>query len=135
VPRCCRKPRRAAGFSLLEVLAALVVAGLALAAAAGALGTGMRGHRTAADVDAAIAFAEDLLAASGVADELRPGASGGTFAGRFTWHRDIAPYADPAQGRLPEHAGPGLYRVAVTVAWQDGTASRRIALSTLRLAP
>ncbi len=136
MPRCCHRAGAAAGFSLIEVLAALVVAGLALAAAAGTLGTGLRGHATAADVDAALAFAEDLLATTGIADELRPGGSGGSFAGRFAWHRDISLYTDPAEGRLPERdSGLRLYRIAVTVAWEDGTARRRIALSTLRLAP
>jgi prepilin-type N-terminal cleavage/methylation domain-containing protein len=126
----------APGFSLIEVLVALTIVGLGLTAAAGMLGVGMRGHDTARDVAAASAFAEDLIAQTGVTDRLQAGETHGSFAGRFEWARSIAPYTDRPSATdrvLNGDAAPPLYRVTVAVAWEDGRRRQRITLSTLRL--
>ena len=136
---CCRDSGRgAAGFSLIEVLVALAIVGLGLAAAAGMLGTGLQGHSAARDVAAARAFAEDLIAQTGITGKLAPGATHGNFAGRFAWERTVAPFTDPAADAdrfLKTRTAPPLYRITVEVTWEDGRRRREIALSTLQLGP
>jgi general secretion pathway protein I len=122
---------RAAGFTLIEVLVALAIVGLALAAIAGVFSQGLIGHETASDAEAALALAEERLALAG--STLQPGASSGTFAGRFAWKTTVSPYAEGDKTADPPNALPRLYSVAVSVAWQDGHHSRQVALSTLRL--
>lgn len=136
-PRARRGEHRQAGFSLIEVLVALAIVGLALGAAAATLGIGLSGHEAARDTATAIAIAEEHLAEAGVTAALRPERRDGVFAGRFAWRLSIAPYDDPAAHKAAAAFDPRdalrLYRVAVTVAWRDGRRQRQVALSTLRL--
>jgi general secretion pathway protein I len=122
--------RRASGFSLVEVLFALAVAGLALGATASAFRNGLMGHAAAGDVDTALALAQEKLAGAGISEKLQPGETRGAF-GRFRWQLDIAPYRDPDGDAA---AAPlRLYRVEAAVTWRDGGRERHFALSTLRL--
>lgn len=123
-------PERAAGFSLVEVLFALAIAGLMLGATAAVFRNGLLGHENAGAAAAAMALAEQELAAAGVTAALKPGASEGAF-GRFRWRLTVADYADP------EAPPPTLrlYRVAAKVEWSDGRRQRQLSLATLRLGP
>jgi prepilin-type N-terminal cleavage/methylation domain-containing protein len=134
-PFCGREPRRTAGgFTLLEVLVALVITGLALAAAGGVFRTGLLGHEVAAGSDMALAVAEEKIASVGIAEPLRPGRSAGLFANRFQWQVSVEPYLDqPSAGFARPVAELQLYRIAVSVAWRDGHRQRALALDTLRL--
>jgi len=109
VPSCGRnRPRSAGGFSLIEVLVALVITGLALT--------------------------EEKIAAAGVTEPLRTGRSGGLFATRFQWQLSVEPYRDESSAGFDRPLVElQLYRVAVTVAWRDGHRQRALALDTLRL--
>jgi len=123
---------RAAGFTLIEVLVALAIVGLALGAIAGVFGNGLAGHETAADAENALALAEERLALAGTTP--RPGSSSGDFAGRFVWGTTVSPYEDEgAKAGDTTATRPTLYRVAVSVAWHDGHRRREVSLSTLRL--
>ena len=125
--------RRSAGFTLVEVLVALAIVGLALGAVAATFGNSLTAHETAADAEAALAVAEEQLALAAASP--RPGITRGTFAGRFAWQTNIAPYDDGDKAADPTHLLPVLYRVGVSVAWRDGRRGREVALSTLRLGP
>jgi len=122
----------AAGFTLIEVLVALAVVGLALGAIAGVFSNGLLGHETASGAETALALAEGQLALA--ATSPRPGATNGTYEGRFAWQTTVAPFKDTADKDLPSPASlPSLYRIAVSVSWRDGYRSRQVSLSTLRL--
>ena len=126
-----------AGFTLIEVLIALAIVGLALAAAVGTLGNGVSGHAAARDIDTALALAEGKIAQAGITEPLLPSRGEGEFAGRFAWRRIITPYDDEAAGGhfAKLQSALRLYRVEVTVAWYNGHRPRRLALATLRLGP
>jgi general secretion pathway protein I len=128
-------PDRSAGFTLIEVLVALAIVGLALAAVAGVFSNGLVGHETAAGAEEALALAEERLASAGATASLRPGTAKGVFAGRYAWQTTVAPYDEGADIKQlePVKGVPSLYRVAVSVAWQDGRRSRQLSLTTLRL--
>jgi general secretion pathway protein I len=129
------KASRTAGFTLIEVLVALAIVGLALAAVASVFSTGLVGHETAADAEAALSVAEERLALAGAPASLHPGTDKGSFADRFAWQTVIAPYddgGDAKQFAQPKNL-PHLYRITVGVAWHDGHRNRQLSLTTLRL--
>jgi general secretion pathway protein I len=118
------------GFSLIEVLFALALIGLALGTAATLLGNGLLAARTSGDVATALALAEEKLAAAGVSEPLQPGASNGVF-GRFNWSVTIAPYDD---GDI-DPPRVQLYRIETRIGWRDGFQRRQFALATVRIGP
>lgn len=134
MPASSARRRRAAGFSLIEVLIALAIVGLGLAAAAGTFGVGLSGHEASRDAAIALSLAEGKLAEAGVAGTLREGNSEGSFADRFDWQVSVMPYADPGEDQFGlVDKTMKLYRIGVSVAWQDGHRERRLALDTVRL--
>ena len=120
-----------AGFTLIEVLVALAIVGMALGAIAAVFSTALLGHQTADSAEQALAVAEEQLALAAAVP--RPGKTGGTFAGRFAWRTSVEPYADGKENADIPTSLPPLYRIDVTVAWHDGRRGREVALSTLRL--
>jgi general secretion pathway protein I len=125
-------PNQADGFSLVEILVALAIVGLTLGTAAAVFRSGIVGHVASADVDTAVAVAEETIASAGVTAALREGDTHGLFADRFAWRLSVRPYEDGAQ---PPPDRFKLYRLEVEVSWRDGLRQRRIELATMRLAP
>jgi general secretion pathway protein I len=125
----------AAGFTLIEVLVALAVVGMAMAAMAGVFSNGLLGHETAAGAEEALAVAEERLALAAAGPAFAPGIAKGTFADRFAWQTTVAPYAEDGDAGKFAAAKDALrlYRIAVSVAWRDGRRGRQLSLSTLRL--
>lgn len=120
------------GFTLIEVLVALAIVGLALGAIAGVFGQGLTAHETASGAETALAVAEEQLALATATP--RPGGANGVFANRFAWQTNVAPYQDTADKTADAPSAlPPLYRIAVSVAWHDGRHTHEVSLSTLRL--
>jgi general secretion pathway protein I len=118
------------GFTLLEVLVALVVLATTVVAALQLFGGGLRLARTAGDhADAA------LLASAKLAD-LEPGplTEGETVGadGPFRWTRRVTlqPALIPVEPENPGWVGLRLARVNVEVRWGQ---NRRFELATLRV--
>ena len=125
----------AAGFTLIEVLVALAIVGLAMTAIANVFGNGAVGQETASDTQTALALGEERLTLASAAAVLRPGTDKGTFDGRFTWRTTVTRYVDDGDPKQATQPAPtlSLYRVAVDIVWRDGHRSREFALWTLRL--
>jgi general secretion pathway protein I len=128
-----KSARSEGGFTLLEVLIALAIIGLALGAVASVFGVGLTAHETTSAAETALAVAEEQLTLAAATP--RPGAANGVFANRFAWQTTVAPYSDPETKAAPGAPSvlPPLYRIAVSVAWHDGRRAREVSLSTLRL--
>jgi general secretion pathway protein I len=124
--------KRQAGFTLIEVLVALAIIGMALGALAEVFSVGLTGHETTSEAESALAVAEEQLALATAS--LHPGAANGVFANRYAWQTTVALYQDSGSKKIdaaPEL--PPLYQVAVSVAWHDGRRTREVSLSSLRL--
>lgn len=123
---------RRAGFTLIEVVVAVTIMAVALAALLQAFGTGLRGARAVADRSHLVAAAQARLAEVGAGIPLAPGHfEGETKTG--TWTVEVAPdtNAAPPPGGL-RRPDLRLYAVRVTVTAPGGARER---LTTLRLGP
>ena len=117
------------GMTLLEVLVALAILALGLAALFNSVSLGTRTASTADQERAATAAAQSLLAELGRSRPITDGISDGAFPTGQSWRLDIEPLETP--GAAP----PVLqgHKVVLIVSWPEEGRSRSIALSTLRL--
>ena len=122
----------AAGFTLLEVLVALAIAGLALVVLFRTGGDGLVAVDTAARYDEAVQRAQSHLAALGRDVALLEGETEGDDGGGYRWRLRIAPVASWQSG-VPDAAST-LFDVEVAIAWPRYRGQRSVVLNTRRLA-
>jgi general secretion pathway protein I len=126
------------GFTLLEVMIALVIAGLALGAVFRAAGESGRATLAAARYEEAISRARSHL--DGVTANLVPGEQDGDDGGGYHW-RVAVRVADStgkrdSGGRLITNADAlvvTLYAVTVWITWHEAATSRSVRLDSERL--
>ncbi len=123
------------GFSLLEVLVAFSVLALAVGVLLRVFGGSVKLAGVADDYTQATILAESLLAGAGVEEPLKPGQSEGSFADRFHWTLNVAPYQPESIGTVLDQLPVQPYQVQINVAWGDADEARSISLTTLRLLP
>lgn len=124
--------RREAGFTLLEVLVAFIIAALALAALTQGAASGLHSVRVSGHVQEAVSRARSRLAAIGHGVTLQPGDQEGDDGGGFRWRSRITP-AVAAQRGEPNEPRPVLYEISMTIEWRMDGGVRQVALSTQRL--
>jgi len=124
---------RRRGFTLLEILVALVILGLSLGIYLQIFSAGIGSTRAAQSLSTAVMLAESKLAALGAEEPLAAGESQGRFDDRFRWRAIVAPFS--AEGDPQRDAGRRveLYAVQVIVSWQGLLGERSYALSSLKL--
>ena len=117
------------GFTLLEVLVAMVILSLAVVTMIQLSSQGLRLVKLSGDHQEATRLADRIARATEIKDE---GVDGGK-EGPFTWERRIA--LVPLPKELAAETGPpstptiALYRLSIAVRWGSG---RSVELSTLR---
>jgi general secretion pathway protein I len=128
------KPRRATqqGFSLLEVIAALLLLGIAFAALMQVAGSGVRLTQKAAERSEAAMWARSLLDSAFVLEPIRTGNSSGRFDRQFRWQLQVTPWSPTGR---PTAATPLLlYKLDLDVLWGSAAHPAKAHFSTLRLA-
>lgn len=123
-------PSRSAGFTLLEVLVAFVIAAISIGVVMRVFSGGLNNLRVADEYSRAVFLAQSKLAAVGVETPLQPGEEAGEFGRQFQWRVAVSPYETE---RVAKPASPNLYEVRVDVSWREGREARRIELVTLRV--
>ncbi|MET0329055.1 MAG: type II secretion system protein [Luteimonas sp.] len=123
------------GYTLIEVIVAFAVLGVALMLLLGTLSNGTRQVRWAADSGRAALHARSLLDGLGLDVPVVPGRTAGDFeGGRYRWTLEIVPYVDPAlPPALVAPSGPQLFEVALVVNWGEAGPRERLQVHTLRL--
>jgi general secretion pathway protein I len=125
------------GFTLLEVIIALLIASLAAGVVFKAVGIGLHETQTAAMYDQAIVRAKSRLAAAVHGTKLSVGDSRGDDGGGFHWRlqvRQAASVSMRSVGLIGPRAGMSfpvvLYDVSVSIGWNDGGTERDVRLVT-----
>ncbi len=124
------------GYTLLEIIVAFAVLGLALTLLLGTLSGSTRQVRWAADSGRAALHAQSLLDETGVGEVLKPGRRVGEFEdGRYRWALEVAPYVDRSRPppRTVDAFAPQLMQLRLTVTWGEGGPRERLQLQSLRL--
>jgi general secretion pathway protein I len=124
-------PRRNSGFTLLEVLVALLIFALAFGVLAQIFQTGLRQSATAERMAAATMLARSHLARIGIDLPLEIGTIEEDAGDDFRLRTTIEPAE--LEGAADDELIPLLVEVAV--AWGPVESERQVALTTLRLAP
>lgn len=128
--------RPQAGFSLIEVLLALLVCSSALVIAMQGLSLGWRSTRAAGSEAAALSLGRSLLAQAGGAPRLEPGRSEGESGG-IMWSVEIKEHEAQALSVDPRaRASQRAYWIEVELSWREGVRSspRGLRLVTMRKA-
>lgn len=128
--------RAAAGFTLLEVVVALVIAGLALVVLFRAGGEGLFAVQAASRAEQAVERAQSHLAAVGRDVPLLAGESEGDDGGGYRWHLRIAPVQrwviKGATGAVA--VVTTLYDVEIHISWPGRDHDHAVVLNTERVA-
>jgi general secretion pathway protein I len=111
------------GFTLIEVMVALVIAGMAMFLLLRAGFSGAAATRTASGYEEALERAESRLASIGPLTAIQPGQFSGDDGGGYTWRLTIT--------KLQSTGSAGLYDVTVI----ETFGTRHVVLQTERLAP
>jgi general secretion pathway protein I len=132
---CAERAPDDAGFTLLEVVVALVIAALALVALFQAGSGGLFAVDIAARSEEALQRAQSHLAALGRDAALIEGDSSGDDGAGYRWRLRVQPVAQrqgvAADGVTPQTTS--LFDVEVSISWQDRGHQRAVVLRTLRL--
>jgi|SRR5579863_7104745 len=127
---------RERGFTLLETLVALAIAGMAFVALFQAGSTGLFAVDAASRANEAVERAQSRLASLGAGVALIPGDSEGDDGDGYHWHLHVQPVATrllPAQNGDPA-ATVTLFDIEVAITWPAGHRLRQVVLKSERLA-
>lgn len=128
----------ARGFTLLEVIVAFALLGLALTLLLGSLSGGARQVSDAGLRTRAVLHAQSLLASAGVEAPLQVGSQSGEWEqGRYHWQLQVQPWTEPRAADAPATQSPGapwLAELQLQVRWGDSE-RERLQWRTLRLLP
>jgi general secretion pathway protein I len=119
-----------AGFTLVEIIAALAILALALSVLLPTISDALwHTSEAGAQVEAA-SIARSLLAQAGGAVPLPNGEAAGRLDNGFRWRLHAEPYGASSD---PQLSPVRAYRLTAEVFWDDAQRERSVALSTLRL--
>lgn len=124
--------RRARGFTLVEILVALVVLGVVGGALLELFQGGLRNVAASDDYTRAALLARSMLAQLEARDRFVAPLEEGRFDERFWWRLQAAPYVGPDGAPLPEAPVEPVV-VALAVGWNDGGRERQYTVTSLFL--
>lgn len=122
------------GFSLLEILIAFSILALSLGILLKIFSAGVNTAMIAENYSAAVELSESLMAKTGIETPLQTGQSTGQESNLYHWRVDISSFTPNADHIDTKTLTAELFKVKVTVNWNDGNASdRQVELITLKL--
>jgi general secretion pathway protein I len=116
------------GFTLVEMIVALAILGIALATLFAAFAQGLERERLNRSQAKARWLAQTLLDGAHAGDRLSPGSTHGVTADGLSWTLTTAPYGTPEDRKAWAFAPA---RLTVQVAWAQDGHTHQLALSTL----
>ena len=134
------RARRASGFTLLEVIAAVLLLAITFASLMRVAGSSLTLTARSAERSEAARWARSLLDSAFVMEPMRTGRSSGQFDQRYRWQLDVQPFQLPATAQAggPQPRAPAsplrLYRLDLEVMWKSAGHDYSAHFSTLRVA-
>ncbi|EIM00756.1 MULTISPECIES: type IV pilus modification PilV family protein [Rhodanobacter] len=119
------------GFSLLEVIAAIMLLAIAFTALMKVAGASISLSHNATEHSAAAMHARSLLDSAFVGEPVKPGSRSGRFNSQYRWRLDVTPWN--AAGPSAPGASLQLYQLDLTVSWGAVAHPRTAHFRTLRL--
>jgi general secretion pathway protein I len=130
------KRRHSGGFTLIEVVVAVAIAGLALVALFRAGSGGLISVEAAGRVDEALERAQSHLAAFGRSGAIVPGEVEGEDGGGYRFRLRALPLATQQSVLAGQNAAANtLYDVEVLITWAARSGTRSAYLHTRRIGP
>ena len=120
------RSRSEGGFTLLEVVVAIALVGLGLAAGLELLGVGLRSVKASGDYTQAVLLARQKLGELS-SHVLTPRVEDGNFGEAYRWTTEVAP-----EGQDVESLPVRLFRLRVKVSWAGKGGDKGVELVTLR---
>ena len=128
-------PRRAKGFSLIELLAAFVVFAIGFGVMMQMTSSALRNARVGAELTEAALWAQSRIDVAGIDAPLVPGSKTGEFDRKYRWEMNVKewePPADAAQLGIEVSNMLKLYQIELIVRWGDRARERQARFVTLR---
>lgn len=122
--------RRSRGFSLIEVIAALLLLAIAFTALMKVAGGAIDLTHRAAQRSEAAMWARSLLDSAFVTGPVQAGTRAGRFNKRYRWQLQVTPWTPP--GKPPANPPLQLYQLDLDVHWSEGGHEQDARFSTLR---
>lgn len=122
--------KRNRGFSLLEVIAAMLLLAITFAALMKVAGGSIALTRNADDHSQAALWARSLLDTVDITTPLQPGSSDGRFDDHYRWHLVVAPWSP---GQADANAPVHIVKLDLDVFWGSRLRERSAHFSTLRV--
>jgi general secretion pathway protein I len=120
---------RSLGFSLIEILAALLLLAIAFAALMQVAGSSIGLTRNAADHSEAALWARSLLDTAGMEQKLQAGTTEGKFDKDYRWRLTVTPYQP---GDAGNNVSAQMFKLDLDVMW-GAPRERSAHFSTLRM--
>jgi general secretion pathway protein I len=125
--------RHARGFSLLEVIAAIMLLAIAFGALMEVAGGSIRLSKDAADHSQAALWARTLLDTRFAIDPVKPGVTEGRFDDHYHWKLDVEPWTAPGVTQAANANAMQMYRLDLDVMWGSEPFEQHAHFSTLRI--
>lgn len=123
------------GFTLLEILLAVSILGLAITVIMQQFSAGLRIARMSNTYTTATIYAKQKLEEFQVEEEMKEGEESGSFEDGYSWRISITPYEEYLEEEdeeLFEHLPLEMYRLESVVWWEEGEKEKSITLATLK---
>ena len=131
------QPSSQKGFTLLEILLAIVILGVSLTVIMQQFSAGLRIAYTSKTYTTAISYAKQKLEEFQLQQEIEETEERGDFDDGYSWRVTIVPYEDYLEEEgededLFEHLPLEMYRLDSVVSWIEGDKEKSVLLSTLK---
>ncbi len=130
-------PRSMAGFTLIEVLTAMMILAISMVMIMQLFSGGLKAEKLSGDYNRAIMHARATMEEALLRETLEEGIVGGEFDDGFRWKTEVAPHQpadeepDEDEEENPRPIPVELLEVTVEVGWTSGERERTFRIQTL----
>ena len=131
-----KRARSQAGFTLLEVLLAVVIMGVSLTTILLQFQTALHAGSISQERTNAVIYAKEKLESLKIEDELSESSQSGTFENGYEWETEVSLYEyeeeDQEEDISYEDLRHETYKLRAAVKWNSGINKRQVELITLK---